>query len=379
MFLLVDRLLGALDRAVSTYAKSPIKRQPKVIQEDQDVAVKAVDGKLVKQPVASWSGGYTIIDGSSRRIRYATSTLFIGAVATYSTMTGELWGYPIPAEFKPRTKFLALRSYSEVLKEVEKDGVEVYVKSPAGDYYNEEYPEEDVASELRTALETWALENIQDSVVVVDGPVYFAYPGLFTGSTPQIKAQRELLKRRIEALEQHELVLGIVKRIEHANLLTRCNEFLEQAEKWGVRAEGLPDVHIVESVARTLKMRTIVLGPFKAAYKSSRLEAHIYAPDKVFWYVYVEEPYLYRRVFRIEVLDNQYKQYSETAESLALHLASRLSTRGLPLYLEVVDKYAKKLSAATFLTIFNASIYKGITPTHDSYEEMRAVQAEVYG
>lgn len=337
-----------------------------------EAEVKPLDENPFKSPGRAEWLEYVAVDGSSRTLPFTSLVLFIASVGVYDVRRRERVYPTLYGQL--RRPFLALKAPKEVLEEVEEKlkGV-VIVKSPAGDYYDEDYDEEHAASELRAGLETWALEELAEGqAVVVDGPVYFAYPGVYRGDDPRVRAQRALLQERIEALKRRELVVGVVKRVENAHLLSA----------WA-GLEGHNDAAVVEHLAHSRGVDRLLLGPFLASYKTGRRgstqspAAHPHSgglelPDKVFWYVYIKTP-IFSKVFRIEVLKEHYDKGS-LAEELAGYLASKLSERGLPLGVDVADRLAKLASAAIFKGVFEAGLFKGLSPAHDAYEHYAALQ-----
>lgn len=67
--------------------------------------------------------------------------------------------------------------------------------------------------------------------IILDGPIYFAYPGLFR-QEDYAKVQRKLAEKRVNVLNKSKIpVVGIAKRIEKSKKLHKCRELMDLLNK----------------------------------------------------------------------------------------------------------------------------------------------------
>ncbi len=328
-----------------------------------------------------------LIDGSTRRIRYNIATIYLAGVAIYDKI---IKIYPSLQDIynlsKILTPFIAIKAPRYILYQIENtiNTDLVYTRSPIGREYDEEYDEDSISDELRTRIETKTLEELirenYNDVIIIDGPIYFAYPALVRDDH-YARAQRKLIKERTQILNNSKIpVIGIAKRIEKSRKICKCREFIDLiCREFKLRGiENLEDVIIVECIANRLKLRKFIVGPFKSMYVSNKIDGYVIYPDRVFWYVYVEQPHVFKRIFRIEVLYEHYRKYYDIIEDTIHVLLNNLSMSGLPLPLDIVDRFAKKSTAILYRQAVVYSLVRGISITHDTYEEYVSIRRE-YG
>ena len=321
------------------------------------------------------------IDSSSRSIGFIGFRLFVCGLSVF----GPMGVVVVPGVGNVGACFLALKSFRDFLVSVEEANVGVRVKSVVGEYYVEDYKDDNICDELRLELENYGLTNIVSryvdliDFVLVDGPVYPTPPVMFLkGSDSRyVGAFRELIRRRVEIIKKlGRPVIGVVKRCEYSRKLCRVDRVVDYFRKVYSRDVGcsVEDPVIVELIARKTMGEEyysgIVLGPFTVSYDLD------YMPPKVFWYICLNTPRGYS-IFRVEVLKRHYERFGEDyIESLVMWVSSNISFRGIPVGIEIPDRYSRRLTAALYKEIVNRS-YGLLNLTYDESNKYASVLREL--
>jgi len=286
------------------------------------------------------------VDSSTRYLRDTSVGMVLLGMSTYSTTDG-LKLYP----YDGKSRFIGLWANEGVLKELEKviDKDYVAVRNRVGDYYEERsYPYlDDVADELRFESETEALKTANADLVIVDGPIYptplelvadFNYsPGNLRVSHRRSYAL--LIKDRLDVVKGKR-VLGVVKRLEKSRKLYKVkevNDFLGNLP-------SMPDPEVMRMLYSKLCKgeQVCAFGPFKLEYDISVEGILQGVPPKYAYYVVVRRVVGPWSFFRVEALDMDSLNYAGV-------VFSRLTERGIPTWIEVVDRASKKVSASLFV------------------------------
>jgi len=180
------------------------------------------------------------VDSSSRHLEAPAADLVVAAVYA-AGWRGVMARWPREALEPGAPPFiLMLRNTPDAEPP---PGLPVASRNPAGYEYGEAYSIHQALDEARVQLENWMLERLAGeleagSVVLVDGSLYNVTVGFLKGSGAVGEAWRELVRRRIRAVEKLEsrgvAVVGVVKRIERSRLLAASERVRRLAAACGV-------------------------------------------------------------------------------------------------------------------------------------------------
>jgi hypothetical protein len=317
--------------------------------EEAPHSVEPLDDQLVKAVASGRTlPRFVSIDGSSRSLFTPTFSIHIASVAVYGASPGA--PSTCPGDLGLAAPYLAVRAPRGVLKEVEARFPFVKV-SHNNRYFDEGYrDEDDIAELLRTSLENealgLALGQGGESVVVVDGPLYLSHMAI-----------ADVAAKRLEILGKGARAVGVVKRVENSAKLCR-GEVLE-ALGLAVDRGRCNDAYVAQRLGRGLGFTLI--GPFKLRWEHKGLMQYMFR-DVVFWYVNAMG-----FVYRVEAL-------AESAdEGIVEALAKSTTERGVPYPIDVVDRYAKRVTASLLVFLGERARARGVSPTYDS--EQAIVQA----
>ncbi len=365
----VVSVLGGLKSRLPSFVVSRVGRG---VEEEVDVygcvSCLAGVGDFVKcVSSGGFSFSFACLDSSSRSIGFHGFRVFFAGLALLTP--GGVWVRPGNVV---DVEFMALKSFESILAEVEKLGLNVKVRSPVGEYYGEEYKDDNIGDELRLQIENIGLEDIVGSslsanidFILVDGPVYPTPPIMFLKSfqgSKYVRAFEKLIKDRLNVLSRREcLAIGFVKRCGFSRKLYKdpvVKEFF--VKYYGGPPSEVWDPIIVECIVekyfaeRGFLCPMLLLGPFKISYGLS------YMPDKVFWYAYVRMP-KGDYVYRFEVLKEDADKFGlDVIEEIISKLLRTSSVNGVPLGVEVVDRLGKRLTAAIYREMYFRS--RGVLP-----------------
>ena len=214
---------------------------------------------------------------------------------------------------------------------------------------------EAVKGYARLSLESWAMESPvralasiyaemgRKPVVLLDGPIFIA----------QGRGVSEAMRRRYEAVSALESagvpVVGVVKRIEKSELLSRAPRFAKLAEKWGVRAEGT-DSMIVQRLAESPHVRE---APDKVYVTPRVVVRGPYGLEKIVEYVVVpagpwRRPSARSRVYRLEYTEATLRLLGDLGlDPLRAFLADSLAKQSLePVTVSESDRRSKMITAS---------------------------------
>lgn len=350
-------LLQLAPRLNELVLESSSQVQTTLIESEVEEQIETYDSSLVRvanKPRKTFK--CSSLDSSSRSLSFRGVRLFVSG-AVVSTPLGLL---TIPRS-TTRVPFVAVKSYSSVLAEIESlansIGIPLLVRSPAGYLYSEDegYKDDNINDELRLVIENYALTEAggeEVDYVLLDGPVVPTPPLLLypSGESKYKEAFEKLLlgrEGRVHVLRSsNDPVLGVVKRCDESKKLIRCEEIREVLINMGYKASRAPDTVIVDLIASeyyreklTPSRRPIVIGPLKAEYRGV-------LPTKVFWYVWIPchgGPTMYR----LEVLEEHFEKFNHVDE-IVTSIIHEACYDGLPVKIRLVDHFAKRLTTAIY-------------------------------
>lgn len=189
------------------------------------------------------------VDSSSRAIDLPYMFIGIGSATGINRFIGDSIEYPsissIMSRFNEKYDYITIIPEIEGLEKnfFEKlDRMHVITKSPAGIRYSPRYSKYVVLDELRLTLENKILETFlvndkyRDIYVFVDGPIYYTPPLVYQVNNTYkvydehvkyyIESWKILVSKRINIVnklfrEKNIVVIGIVKRLNRSNILSR--------------------------------------------------------------------------------------------------------------------------------------------------------------
>lgn len=336
---LVESLLNVL--AYSDSALPP----PRPREEGLfDVEVEAGGGRLVKRvdryPTLP---SFIAIDGSSRRVSTPGFSIHVAGVAAHGVRPGLPLTYP--GKWDLGESFIAVRAPRSALKRLE--GLPYVMVSHGGRYFDESFVvEDDISDLLRGALENAALrralEEAGGDYVIVDGPIYITH-----------KSVEDVAIKRLEIVADSRGVVGVVKRVEKSGKL--CRDAVLRALGLSLSPEHCNDAYITQRLSSG--SHTIV-GPFLMKMPNAR--------PVEFWYVNA-----LGSIYRVEALQGAVDD--EIVEALALSTTNR----GVPYPIDLVDRYAKSITAAFVANLRDKIKSRGLALTYESEEAIRRALMEI--
>lgn len=344
------------------------------------------------------------IDSSSRLVRSSMTNLVISSGSAYSTLRGRL-NYP----FDVTGQFCAVAGSLKSLRDLESvsksKGLQlslVKLRNVAGYEYaldrvevenartnrveiDSLYDINDVSDELRLEAENALIETMnKEDLLILDGPVIptvveilegheylYKRPARLKelnhwGKMTHIWSMAEIVKKRKELLKRRKAV-GVVKRLDLSFKLSKVDEL---AKALGISLDvfrQLRDVEILELVSRKFCDRPhsiCTIGPLKIEHQS-RVKRDDTGQEilndtftKYAYYAILNVPGV-RSFFRIETTDRSLLDPAfET-------VFSRISDNGLPTYIDVVDRLAKRTASAAFVLTYDI-LKEYVTMAHDT-------------
>jgi hypothetical protein len=287
---------------------------------------------------------FSYLDSSSRSLSFIDLRLFLGSLYMNDC------GSHLPIPVKTPSPFLALKASLEVMDEVRKVlGDFVLTENPNGEPYDSEYKDDNISDELRLRLENTAISMARAPLIITDGPII---PGVLLKSLPEKygKAYERLIEERKPFLDK---MAGIVKRLEMSWKLYRLQEIQEEVKKVLGRQLKAPDPVILEAIAGDKD------------YSTPIIEEVINGVKRYMVYVKVRNS-----CFRVESqkLENLLIAYSVTK--------ANLSSRGIPYFIEIGDRIAKRLSASIYIIAYILGSPK-LNVSYDEPGKFRSVTREL--
>ncbi len=320
------------------------------------------------------------LDSSSRSISYYGFKIYITGLAVY-TPNGIFYEPSLDSSIG----FISIKSNIDFLKEVESKGLNIRVKSIAGEYYDESYSDGDIADEARIEIENLGLTKYPSKFnnlgyIMIDGPVYPVPPILYSSESYEgryIEAFKRLIIERVRILEDIDIpVIGIVKRCEQSRKLYRANivRGLYKA-LYGSDPKDIDDLLLMEYITNRYRLSMndfLILGPLRIRYSQS------YMPAKIFWYISIKVG-RGLKIYRVEVLEEHYNRYPNILDIVLndmLSFDNISAVTGIPIQIELADRYSKRLTAALYKIFFERSQY--ILPvSYDEYMNYRKIIKEL--
>jgi len=306
------------------------------------------------------------LDSSSRVVDTPYLFIAIGSATLINRFTGDSIDYPNitdvltggRGDYRYIVLIPEIEGYEDRLETIEK--LNVITKNPAGYPYTYKYNKYVVLDELRLSLENNILKQIiyddrfRDLYLFIDGPIYYTPPLLYQLNEMHgvrdelikqyVEAWRTLVLERINILsklmkEKNITVLGIVKRLNKSNVLSRIDPL-------SISSRSMSDEAYL-TVLSTIRYSDKKVSPFIAGpliYDPGL--PYIDLPRKTIYYVGVPKRFsigsLYRSFtfYRVEFIEG-----SSTFIDPVIY-DSVYSGSTLPLTILIADSKSKKMTAA---------------------------------
>lgn len=287
---------------------------PPSITQSEEIgsSIQVVDRLDKCEPLDS----FAYLDSSSRFLSYLGFRMYMSSV--YINDKGEHISIPGLTE---TSQFIAIKSNVEALKMIESNkelSNIVSVKNILGLYYDEDYKDDNILDEMRISLENYGIKNAKSDTIFVDGP---AIPGPYLPivGEPYRQVFEILIKDRSPYFNR---IVGVVKRLDISYKLSRIESI-----KKALGGKRLPDNHVMTLMFPDNEIHiTDILSEDWAGYKR--------------YMVYVK----YRDyVYRVESTNKDL-----LCKGVATAIA-RAGVRGIPDFIEIADRMARKLSASTYI------------------------------
>mgnify|MGYP001772593999 CR=1 FL=1 len=295
---------------------------------------KAIESNDNCSPFTSFS----YLDSSSRTLNVRGANIHIASL--YANVNGN-------HEMIPATviqPFIGVKASKEVLVTLESSLPFVRVKNPNGYYYTEEYKDDNILDELRISLENYVINK--SGITIVDGPVY---PGPYLPSVgePYRSAYVTLISdRKVDNL------IGIVKRLSMTRKLIRAKD------------PSIPKINATDDIIM------LYWGMGKEVFISPVLREQFFLD---------EEKTLTRYMVYVKVRDSVFRVESANLNLLCRGVTTALkdvSVRGIPIFIEVADKMARKLSASALILAFGlAKRFLGVN--YDDWNRVNQASLEL--
>ncbi len=288
------------------------------------------------------------VDSSTRYLRDITVGIVMTGMAIFSSKKGL-----VLAPYDKEIRFIGISANKDVLMKIENiiNKKHIALTNSVGEYFGEEYRLDDVADELRLEAENSAIDDMS-GLIVMDGPIYptpLELTNAFEFSNESRESHRKayasLVKERLDKIKDKK-VIGIVKRLENSKKLYKLNEI----QKILGKLPPITDPEVLRLLYPKLcKGENIcVLGPFELSYQIDVDGILNNVPPKYAYYVIVKRPVGPSSYFRVESLD------LNTLQSLK-NVFLRISDRGIPTWIEIVDTASKKISSSLFIIGYQIS------------------------
>lgn len=368
-------------------------------QKGEGACSEPLDSELIR--AISWNDifrarrPYTIgIDGGSRRLETPYGSFAMAAVCVCHENI-LMMDYPPLLRARRITRlvpFIAAQSHLDVPPNF-------FIKqSPAQHPYDETYKIADVAHEIRTELETFALDelvpealklfgmNPRDVLVILDGPLYQTV-WRYIEWVPNLKDDWVVLtRRRVGAIDKLINEYGIpivasVKRLDKSKYLLACGArgphgLIENIlgvkipRQSNDQAEAYAMAEAFIGVRRLIGLVPIVIGPFKIA-ASAMVPPEVKAPDRAYVYAIVPKALwppshvdIISTVFRLETTLELYEQIG--FDIFLMALADTGYTFGLPCSQAWADHYSKRLCTNIYKQACGAILTQGLSLSYDT-------------
>jgi len=309
------------------------------------------------------------VDSSSRVIDTPYVFVALGASTAVNRFIGYARDYPdlnavLGAKKGEKYKYIAIVPEVEKKQAIKQYNAEEYgviTKNPAGYGYTPRYSKYVILDELRLMLENMILEEIlnedvHDSYVLIDGPIYFTPPLVYQVNelhgvkdellNKYVEGWQILVSKRIKLVEKlnrenNVAVLGIVKRLNRSIILSKTDPL-----RIGGRVNDQVYMSILSSMLarRENANKPFYLGPITYDPGNTPIEL----PRKDLYYIALPRRREYTKgaiypdyvYYRVEAIAG-YKDLLEPVIYDSLHSGSLL-----PLSILLADSRAKKLSTA---------------------------------
>ncbi|ADI32375.1 DNA double-strand break repair nuclease NurA [Staphylothermus hellenicus] len=376
---LIDKIRRVAENNIDTYARDDDSRIHRLYDYFEYVSE---DVKTTRKPEiiitdlgeASPSKRFTNIyalDSSSRVVDTPYLFIAIGSVSAINRFNGFIIDHPEPSQLirSPPTgtgKFLAIvPEIMSVMDEIRRSIEEIaYTYNPAGTPYTPSYNKFAILDELRIRLENYMLKqlcsrNIDNSIVFLDGPIYYVPPNITDIDKNSVEYQyflawKILVKERIRLVEKiiskNNVVMGIVKRLYRTNLLSRIDP-LEIAGNARINDEAYLSLAVNNVVKNNAKL--FVLGPIKYSFYNARL--NLVFPVKKIYYLGIPKRTIYGysgfreyAFYRFEILNSSERILADNNISPLDPVLYDSVVAGsiLPLSILIVDQRVKKITSA---------------------------------
>ncbi len=288
------------------------------------------------------------VDSSTRYLRDTTVGIVMTGMAIFSSKKGLLL-----APYDKEIRFLGISANKEILKKIENiiNKKHIAITNYVGDYFDENYRLDDVADELRLESENSAIDDM-NGLIIMDGPVYptpLELTSVFefknTSRETHRKAYASLVRDRLNKINDKK-VIGIVKRLENSKKLYK----LKEIQKILGKLPPITDPEVLRLLYPKLcDGETIcILGPFMLSYQIDVEGILKDVPPKYAYYVIIKRVVGPSSFFRVESLSLDTLQYIKS-------IFSRISIRGIPTWIEIVDTASKKISSSLFIIGYEIS------------------------
>ncbi|MUM63699.1 nuclease NurA [Acidianus infernus] len=284
---------------------------------------------------------FSFLDSSSRMMNVKGANIYFASL--YADLINEKLMIPIKIE----VPFMAIKASDEVRKLIEGDPTLskiIALNNVNGEPYSPDYKDDNILDELRISLENYAIEK-SAYVTIVDGPI-IPGPYIQMVGEPYKSAFIKLANQR-----KKDNLIGIVKRLNYSRKLRRSGLVNDS------KLSNATDDVIVE-----------YLGRGKDFYTTPILKEEVDIGGKKYirYMVYVK---VREGVFRVESLDKDLL-------CKGVYTARKYSSyRGIPEFIEVADKMAKRLSASAFILAFNiARVTTGVN--YEDWENLRIAELD---
>ncbi|AEB95261.1 DNA double-strand break repair nuclease NurA [Metallosphaera cuprina] len=282
---------------------------------------------------------FSYLDSSAKTVSVRGANVYIASL--YGNMEGKHFTIPAQAEFP----FVAIKGSEDVVKEIKSSPISNLVRTENvnGVPYDENYKDDNILDELRISLENYFINRA--GITIVDGPVYPG-PYLPLVGEPYASAFERLIKER-----KKDSLIGIVKRLNFSRKLMRVDGL------WKLGGNPTDDVVVME------------LGKGRTSYITPVFREELPLSDSK----------LERFMVYVKVRDSVFRVESQDRGLLCRGVSTALrdvSYRGIPTFIEVADRLARKLSASAFILSFSyAKSLIGVT--YDDWNTFTLANLEV--
>lgn len=288
------------------------------------------------------------VDSSTRYLRDTTVGIVMTGMAIFSSKKGL-----ILAPYDKEIRFLGISANKEVLTKIENiiNKKHIAITNYIGEYFDQNYRLDDVADELRLESENSAIDDM-NGLIIMDGPIYptpleltnvFEFRNM--SRETHRKAYASLVRDRLNKIKDKK-VIGIVKRLENSKKLYK----LDEIQKILGKLPPITDPEVLRLLYPKLcKGESIcIIGPFMLSYQIDVDGILKDVPPKYAYYVIVKRIVGPSSFFRVESLNLDTLQYIKS-------IFSRISYRGIPTWIEIVDTASKKISSSLFIIGYEIS------------------------